>query len=166
VADQPVSEFRIAPATAADVPLILRLIKGLADYEKLTQEVVATEEGLHAALFGPRPFAEVVIGYVGTEPVGFALFFHNFSTFRGAPGIYLEDLFVEPQWRGQGFGRRLIAHLAALAVTRACHRLEWAVLDWNAPAIGFYRGLGATAMDDWSIFRLTGRALHDLAGTV
>jgi GNAT superfamily N-acetyltransferase len=156
--------FRIVPASAADVPLILRMITALAEYERLGADVVATEEGLRQALFGPRPSAEVVVGYVAAEPVGFALFFHNFSTFRGAPGLYLEDLFVDPQWRGRGYGRKLLAHLAAIAVTRGCHRMEWSVLDWNEPAIAFYRRAGARLLEDWRIFRLTGEALRTLAG--
>jgi GNAT superfamily N-acetyltransferase len=158
------TDFRIEPATAADVPAILRMIKALAEYEKLEHEVVATEEGLRDALFGGRPSGEVVIGYVGDEPVGYALFFHNFSTFRGAPGLYLEDLFVYPPWRGRGFGRSLLVHLAALAVERGCHRMEWSVLDWNESAIDFYRRAGAHLLDDWRIFRLTGEALRTLAG--
>ena len=137
------TEFRIIPASADDVPIILRMIRGLAEYERLAAEVVATEDRLRHALFGPKPYAEVVIGYVGPEPVGFALFFHNFSTFRGAPGLYLEDLFVEPQWRGRGFGRKLLAHLARIAVDRGCQRMEWSVLDWNQSAIAFYRKAGA-----------------------
>ena len=157
------ADFRIAPATEADVPLLLRLIKALAEYEKLADAVVATEDGLREALFGARRYAEAVIGDVGGEPVGFALFFHNFSTFRGAPGLYLEDLFVEPRWRGRGFGRRLLAHLAAIAVERGCHRLEWSVLDWNESAIAFYRRAGASLLDDWRIFRLSGDALRALA---
>jgi GNAT superfamily N-acetyltransferase len=157
------AEFRIEPASTDDVPVILRMIEALAEYEKLGHEVVATEEGLRAALFGGRPFGEVVIGYMDAEPVGFALFFHNFSTFRGAPGLYLEDLFVYPQWRRQGFGRRLLVHLAALAVERGCHRMEWSVLDWNESAIDFYRRAGARLLDDWRTFRLTGDALRALA---
>jgi GNAT superfamily N-acetyltransferase len=160
------ADFHIESASVADVPLILHMIKQLAEYEKLAHEVIATEAGLQEALFGSRPFGEVVLGYVGLEPVGFALFFHTFSTFRGAPGIYLEDLFVEPPWRGRGFGRRLLAHLAAIAVARGCHRLEWSVLNWNTPAIGFYRRIGATAMDDWTMYRLTGPALHKVADMV
>ena len=156
------TDFRIEAASEADVPLLLRMIKALADYEKMSDEVVATESSVCEALFGNRRFAEVVIGYAGTEPAGFALFFHNFSTFRGAPGLYLEDLFVEPRWRGHGFGRRLLAHLAGLAVARGCHRLEWSVLDWNELAIGFYRRVGARPMDDWTVFRLTGEALKRL----
>jgi GNAT superfamily N-acetyltransferase len=156
------ADFNITAAAEADVPHILRLIKALAEYEKLGSEVVATEAGLLDALFGARRYAEAVIGWVGAEPVGLALFFHNFSTFRGAPGLYLEDLFVEPSWRGHGFGRRLLAHLAAIAVERGCHRMEWSVLDWNEPAIAFYRRAGARLLDDWRIFRLAGEPLRVL----
>jgi GNAT superfamily N-acetyltransferase len=155
-------EFRVERATERDVPLILRLINGLAEYEKLAQEVTATETGLRETLFGARPGAEVVIAYTGDTPVGFALFFPNYSTFLGKPGIYLEDLFVVPEWRGHGFGRGLLTHLARLAVERGCGRFEWSVLDWNEPAIGFYKSLGAKLMDGWSIFRLTGDALRKL----
>lgn len=154
---------RIEPATERDVPQILRFIKGLAEYEKLSDQVTATEDGLRASLFGPRRAAEVVIAYVGDEPAGFALYFHNYSTFLGQPGIYLEDLFVVPERRGAGVGRHLLAHLAALAVERGCGRLEWAVLDWNEPAIRFYRRLGARPMDEWTVYRLTGDALQALA---
>jgi GNAT superfamily N-acetyltransferase len=154
--------FRIEPATERDVPVILAMIRGLADYEKMADQVTATEEGLRATLFGPRPAAEVLIAYADDEPAGFALFFHNYSTFLAQPGIYLEDLFVVPRWRAHGLGRRLLAHLAALAVERGCGRLEWVVLDWNEPAIGFYEKLGAKRMDAWTIFRLTGDALHQL----
>ena len=158
-----VPAFRIERATERDVPLILRLIKGLADYEKLTDEVRATEDDLRRSLFGPNPSAEVVVGYAGDEPVGFALFFHNYSTFLARPGMYLEDLFVLPAWRGHGYGRQLLAHLATLAVERGCGRLEWAVLDWNEPAIGFYKRLGAKPLHDWTVFRVTGDGLHQLA---
>jgi len=157
--------FRIERATERDVPLILSLIKALAEYERMSNEVVATEGGLRATLFGPRPSAEVVIGYAGDEPAGFALFFHNYSTFLGKPGLYLEDLFVVPKFRGSGFGRALLAHLAALAVERGCGRFEWSVLDWNEPAIGFYKKLGAQPMDQWTIFRVAGAALHKLAAS-
>ena len=157
------AEFRIERATERDVPLILRLIHGLAEYEKLAHEVTATEAGLRETLFGARPAADVIIGYTGDTPVGFALFFPNYSTFLGKPGIYLEDLFVLPEWRGHGFGRGLLTHLARLAVERGCGRFEWSVLDWNDPAIGFYESLGAQLMDGWSIFRLTGDALQKLA---
>ena len=158
-----VPAFRIERATERDVPLILRLIKGLADYEKLTDEVRATEDDLRRSLFGPNPSAEVVVGYAGDEPVGFALFFHNYSTFLARPGMYLEDLFVLPAWRGHGYGRQLLAHLATLAVERGCGRLEWAVLDWNEPAIGFYKRNGAKPLHDWTVFRVTGDGLHQLA---
>jgi GNAT superfamily N-acetyltransferase len=158
-----VKEFRIDAAAVQDVPEILGMIKELANYEKMSEWVVATEEGLRAALFGARPFAEAVLAKVDARGVGFALFFHNFSTFRGAPGLYLEDLYVRPQWRGRGYGRKLLAHLAALAVSRGCERMNWLVLDWNEPAIGFYRRAGATVADDWRLCRLTGDALDALA---
>jgi GNAT superfamily N-acetyltransferase len=155
--------FRIEPATERDVPLILELITALSVYERLAHEVTATEEQLRKTLFGPNPSAEVLIGYAGDEPAGFALFFPNYSTFLGKPGIHLEDLFVKPEWRGHGFGRQLLERLAAIAVERDCGRLEWTVLDWNEPAIGFYKKLGATLMDEWSTFRVTGDALRRLA---
>ncbi len=157
--------FRIERATERDVPLILSLIKALAEYERMSNDVVATEAGLRDTLFGPRPSAEVVIGYAGREPAGFALFFHNYSTFLGKPGLYLEDLFVVPKFRGSGLGRALLTHLAKLAVERGCGRFEWSVLDWNEPAIGFYKKLGAKPMDDWTIFRVTGDALLTLAAS-
>jgi GNAT superfamily N-acetyltransferase len=157
--------LRIERAIERDVPLILELIKGLAVYEKLAHEVTATEAGLRETLFGARPAAEVIVGYTGDTPVGFALFFPNYSTFLGKPGLYLEDLFVLPEWRGHGFGRRLLTRLATIAVERGCGRFEWSVLDWNEPAIGFYTSLGAKLMDGWSIFRVTGDALQKLATT-
>ena len=153
----------VRPATEAEVPLILEFVRELARYEHLEEQVVASAEGLRNALFGLRPYAEVVFVCVDAEPVGFALFFHNFSTFLGRPGIYLEDLFVRPPFRGRGLGRRLLVWLAALAVERGCGRLEWAVLNWNSPAIGFYRSLGAEPLDEWTVFRLTGPALDALA---
>ena len=153
----------IRPATAHDVPVILSFIRDLAKYEHLEHEVAATEASLRNTLFGPRPYAEVVFACSDAKPVGFALFFHNFSTFLGKPGIYLEDLFVRPEARGGGIGKRLLAWLAGTAVERGCGRLEWAVLDWNQPSIGFYRSLGAVAMDDWKLFRLTGEALQQVA---
>ena len=156
-------EFRIEPATERDVPVILRMIKALAEYERLSHAVVATEAGLRAALFGPRPAAEVVIGYAGDEPAGFAVFFPSFSTFLGKPGLYLEDLFVEPRWRRRGLGRKLLKYVAGVAAARGCGRLEWAVLDWNEPAIEFYLGIGATPLDEWTVFRLTGEGLSRLA---
>ena len=156
-------EFRVERATERDVPLIRRLIQGLAEYEKLAHEVTATEAGLRETLFGARPAADVIIAYAGETPAGFALFFPNYSTFLGKPGLYLEDLFVLPEWRGHGIGRALLTQLARIAVERGCGRFEWSVLDWNEPAIGFYTSLGATLMDGWSIFRVTGDALATLA---
>lgn len=157
------NEVRIVKARPEDVPVILNLIKALAEYERLSDHVVATEAGLRAQLFGDRPAAEVVLASVGGTVVGFALFFHNFSTFLGRPGLYLEDLFVIPEWRGRGVGRQLLAHLAALAVERQCGRMEWSVLDWNTSAIGFYERLGATIMKDWKLCRLTGDSLSRAA---
>jgi GNAT superfamily N-acetyltransferase len=154
---------RLRSATRDDVPVIAELIRGLARFEKLEQEVVMTEELLAAGLFGERPYAEVVLAEDDGRPVGFALFFHNFSTFLGRPGIYLEDLFVVPEHRGGGIGRMLLAHLARLAVERGCGRLEWAVLDWNRDAIKFYERLGARPNSDWTVYRLTGEALTGLA---
>ena len=157
--------IQIRPATAADVPRILEFIRELAVYERLADQVVATEADLAAALFGTRPYAEVLLGCLDGEPVGFALFFHNFSTFLGRPGVYLEDLFVRPQARGAGVGRALLAQLARTALERGCGRLDWSVLDWNAPSIGFYQSLGATALEDWITYRLAGAALQKLAQT-
>ncbi len=145
------------------MPVIAELIRGLARFEKLEQEVVMTEELLATGLFGDRPYAEVVLAEDDGRPVGFALFFHNFSTFLGRPGIYLEDLFVLPEHRGSGIGRMLLAHLARLAVERGCGRLEWAVLDWNRDAIKFYERLGARPNSDWTVYRLAGEALAGLA---
>ena len=153
----------IRAATAGDVPLIRQLIAELADYERLADAAVATDEGLREQLFGAQPAAEVLIGEVDGEAAGFALFFHNFSTFLGKRGLYLEDLFVRPAFRGSGLGRHLMASLARIAVQRDCGRFEWSVLDWNAPAIGFYRTLGAVGMDEWTVQRLEGDALHALA---
>ncbi len=157
------NEITIRPAGEDEVPLILEFIRGLAEYEHLEHEVVATEEQLRTVLFGARRYAEVVFACLGGEPVGFALFFHNFSTFLGRPGLYLEDLFVRPAARGRGVGRRVLEWLALEAVRRNCGRLEWAVLDWNAPSIRFYESLGAVHMKQWQIFRLTGPALAQLA---
>ncbi len=159
------SGFTIRCAAEQDVPLILSFIKALAEYEKLTHEVKATEAALRETLFGARRVAEVVIAEYDAEPVGFALFFHSYSTFLGRPGIYLEDLFVTPEMRGRGFGRLLLTFLARLAKERNCGRVEWAVLDWNAPSIRFYKKLGAVPMDDWTVYRLTGDALTRLADT-
>jgi GNAT superfamily N-acetyltransferase len=154
----------IRAATPADLSLITELIRALADYEKLAHEVRFDEAVLCEKLFGPRPYAEVIIGEVDGAPQGFALFFHNFSTFEGRPGIYLEDLFVRPEARGAGLGTALLAELARLAVERDCARLEWSVLDWNEPAIGFYKALGARMMDEWTVMRVDGAALGRLAG--
>ncbi|MDE2448193.1 MAG: GNAT family N-acetyltransferase [Gammaproteobacteria bacterium] len=154
----------IRPASREDIPVVLEFIRDLARYEHLEHEVSASEAQLREALFGERRHAEVIFACSGGEPLGFALFFHNFSTFKGQPGIYLEDLFVRPQARGRGIGKRLLAYLARTAVERGCARLEWAVLDWNEPSIGFYRSLGAVPMDEWTVFRLTGDALALLAG--
>ena len=156
-------DVRLRPAARDDVGQILSFIRELAEYEKLAHEAVADEATLAAQLFGERPAAEVVIAEVDGQPAGFALFFHNFSTFLGQRGLYLEDLFVRPQFRGLGLGRRLMAHLAKLAVERDCGRFEWSVLDWNTPAIDFYRRLGATGMDEWTVQRVSGEALRALA---
>ena len=157
------AEARIRAATEGDVPLILSLIRELAEYEKLSDEVVATEDGLRESLFGERRYAEVLIAEHDGDPAGFALFFHNFSTFLGKPGVYLEDLYVRPAFRGSGIGKKLLVHLASLAKRRGCGRLEWWVLDWNEPSIGFYKKLGAVPMDDWTVYRVSGSALEDLA---
>jgi len=155
----------IRSATPADLPLIAQFIRDLADYEKLAHEVRFDEAKLGAKLFGPRPYAEVIIGEIDGQPQGFALFFHNFSTFEGRPGIYLEDLFVRPDARGSGLGKALLAHLAKLCVERDCARLEWSVLDWNTPSIGFYQSLGAKLMDEWTVMRVDGAALTGLAAS-
>src|SRR5437762_4048339 len=156
--------FDIRPASVEDVPIILQLIRDLATYERAPHEVTATEEQLIDVLFGQRPSAEVLLAFEGKSPVGFAVFFHNFSTWLGRRGLYLEDLFVKPEWRGHGVGKRLLVHLARLAVERNCGRFEWAVLDWNEPAIEFYRRLGAQPLHEWTVFRVTGDELHKLAG--
>src|SRR6478736_7846082 len=150
-----ISDFQIRPARVEDVPIILQLIRDLATYERAPEEVIATEEQLVDVLFGKRPAAEVLLAFEGNSPVGFALFFHNFSTWLGRPGLYLEDLFVKPEKRGKGYGRALLERLAQIAKERGCGRMEWAVLDWNEPAIQFYRKLGAAPMDEWTVFRLT-----------
>lgn len=155
----------LRPATVADIPLILDLVRGLAEYEKLEHEAVATAAQIEQHLFGPRPAAEVVIAEVDGQPAGFALFFVSFSTFLGQPGLYLEDLFVRPEFRGAGVGKRLMVHLARLAVERGYGRFEWSVLDWNEPAIRFYRSLGAVGMDEWTAQRVSGEALRALAAS-
>ena len=156
------TSIKIRPAVEADLPLIHALIRELAEYEKLSHVVTATEARLRETLFGPRPAAEVLIASLDSTPVGFALFFQNFSTFLAQPGLYLEDLFVRPEFRGRGIGRALLSKLAAIAVERNYGRVEWAVLDWNEPAIKFYQSLGAKPMDDWTVFRLTGEEMRNV----
>lgn len=156
-------DFVLREARAEDCGLILALIRELAEYEKLSHEVVATEEVLRETLFGEHPCGEVVIGEFQGEAVGYALFFHNFSTFTGRPGIYLEDIYVKPEMRGRGYGKCLLTYVARLAVKRKCTRMEWSVLDWNEPSIQFYRSLGAVAMDEWTVQRLAGTALDEVA---
>ena len=153
----------IRPASATDISLIAQFIRDLAEYERLAHEVRFDEAVLEAKLFGTRPYAEVLIGEIDGSPQGLALFFHNFSTFEGKPGVYLEDLFVRPEARGAGLGKALLKKLAAIAVERDCARLEWSVLDWNEPAIQFYKALGAKPMDEWTIYRVDGTALAKLA---
>jgi GNAT superfamily N-acetyltransferase len=153
------ADIRIRSATEQDVPLILNLIKELAEYERLSSEVVATEAGLTAALFGSSSRAHALIACSGADPVGFAVYFYNFSTFLGRAGLYLEDLFVRPAWRRRGVGRQLLRELAERAVAEGCGRLEWSVLDWNEPAIRFYESIGARPMNEWTVYRLTGDAL-------
>ena len=155
--------FNIRTTCADDAALILSFVRDLAEYEKLSHEVVATEEQLRAALFGPKPAAEVVIGELEGSPVAFALFFHNFSTFLGKPGLYLEDLFVKPEYRGRGLGEVMLCYIANIARKRGCGRFEWAVLDWNKPALDFYAKLGAVPMSEWTVQRVTGEALTRLA---
>jgi GNAT superfamily N-acetyltransferase len=157
------AEFKIRTARLADVPTILQLIRDLATYERAPNEVTATEEQLVDVLFGERPAAEVLLAFENETPVGFAVFFHNFSTWLGRPGLYLEDLFVKPEKRGKGYGRALLVDLAKIAYERGCGRMEWAVLDWNNPAIKFYRALGAKPMDEWTVFRLTRDGIAELA---
>ena len=157
------TELVIRAASTFDVPTILRFIKELAEYEKAPREVTATEADLQCSLFGARPAAEAVIAEFDGKPVGFAVFFHNFSTWKGKPGLYLEDLYVQPQMRGRGFGKQLLAHLAGVAKDRGCARFEWWVLDWNKPAIDFYQSLGAQFMDEWTVMRIDGEALTQLA---
>ena len=156
--------FQVRSATESEVPVIFSFIKKLAAYERLSSEVVATEQLLRETLFGERRTAEVAIGYLEAKAVGFVLFFHNYSTFLGKPGVYIEDLFVDKDYRRRGYGRALLLHVARLAKERGCGRLEWAVLDWNQPAIGFYKKLGAVPMSEWTVFRVTGKRLDELAG--
>ncbi len=159
------THFEIRMTSEADVPVILQLIRNLAEYERAPDAVVATEAGLREVLFGSKRSAEVLLALEEAEPVGFAVFFHNFSTWLGRPGLYLEDLFVKPEKRGKGYGRGLLERLAQIAKERGCGRMEWAVLDWNEPAIQFYRKLGAKPMDEWTVFRLTQDGIADLAGS-
>lgn len=156
-------ETEIRPARAQDSPLLLRLIRELAEYEKLLDAVTTTEEDLRRTLFGEKPAAEALLAFWEGKPAGFALFFQNYSTFLGKPGLYLEDLFVRPESRRKGIGKALFLRLAKLAVERGCGRFEWSALDWNEPAIRFYEAMGAKAMTDWTTFRLTGKALLDVA---
>jgi GNAT superfamily N-acetyltransferase len=157
------SDFQIRPARVDDVPIILQLIRDLATYERAPAEVVATEEQLIDVLFGERPVAGVLLAFEDESPVGFAVYFYNFSTWLGRPGLYLEDLFVKPEKRGKGYGRALLVELAKIARDRGCGRMEWAVLNWNQPAIKFYRALGANPMDEWTVFRLTREEIAKLA---
>jgi GNAT superfamily N-acetyltransferase len=157
--------FKIRDATVADIPIILQLIRDLATYERAPNDVVATEEGLHEVLFDAEPAAKVVIAFENAEPVGFAVYFFNFSTWLGRPGLYLEDLFVKPEMRGRGYGRALLVHLAKIARDHNCGRMEWAVLTWNEPAIQFYKKLGAFSLDDWRVFRLTSNEIGKLAAS-
>ena len=155
--------FTIRAATVDDVPVILELIRALATYERAPNDVTATEKGLTEVLFDEKPSAEVLLAFENETAVGFAVFFHNFSTWLGRPGLYLEDLFVRPEHRGKGYGRALLIYLAKIARERGCGRMEWAVLDWNEPAIEFYRKLGAKPMDEWTVFRLTRDGIAKLA---
>src|SRR5215475_4773730 len=157
--------LQIRRALERDVPVILSFIRQLAEYERLSHEAIMTEETVRHSLFGPHPVAEALLGYFEDKPVAFAVFFHNFSTFLGRPGLYLEDLFVIPEMRGKGFGRAMLVELARIARERNCGRFEWAVLDWNQPAIQFYKNLGAIPMDEWTIFRVTGAALGRLSNS-
>jgi len=157
------ADFTLRPATPGDLPVILACIRALAEYERLAHECVATEALLRESLFGERPSAEVLLAYAGDRPAGFALWFESYSTFLAKPGLYLEDLFVYPEYRGRGLGRQLLRHLARIAVERSYGRVEWSVLDWNVDAIGFYRSLGAELLDDWRRCRLAGDAIPALA---
>jgi GNAT superfamily N-acetyltransferase len=157
------TRLTIRPATEADVSLVLMFIRGLAEYEHLSHLVTATEETLRDALFGARPGAEVLLAFEAQTPVGFAVFFHNFSTFLGRRGLWLEDIYIDPAFRRKGHGRALLLHVARIAHERGCGRFEWSALDWNTPAIDFYKGLGAIPLDDWTIFRATGAALEKMA---
>ena len=157
------SQLQIRKAKESDAHVIVWFVRQLAEYERLSHEAVMTEESVRQSIFGPRPAAEVLLGYSEDKPAAFAVFFHNFSTFLGKPGLYLEDLFVVPEMRGRGFGRAMLVELARIARQRNCGRFEWAVLDWNEPAIEFYKKLGAVPMNEWTIFRVAGEALERLA---
>ena len=159
----PAESLKIRPARETDVQLLVEFIRGIAEYEKLLDEVEATEEGVRQSLFGEKPAAEALIGEWEGEPVAFAVYFQNFSTFMGRAGLYLEDLFVKPQYRQRGIGKLMLKHLAGIAVERGCPRLEWVASDWNEPAIEFYEGLGAKQMSDWRLFRMSGDSLKQLA---
>ena len=159
------TDFQIRPAGVGDLPIILKLIRDLATYERAPDEVTATEEQLIDVLFGKKPAAEVLLGFERESPVGFAVYFYNFSTWLGRAGLYLEDLFVKPEKRGKGYGRALLVELAKIARDRGCGRMEWAVLDWNEPAIKFYRALGAQPMHEWTVFRLTRDEIARLASS-
>jgi GNAT superfamily N-acetyltransferase len=160
---KPPATLVIEPARPADAGLIVALVRELAEYERLLDQVVLTEADLVRDLFGPRAYAEAVVARADGEPVGFALWFHNYSTFAGRPGLYLEDLFVRPAYRGRGYGEALLRHLARIALERGCARFEWSVLDWNEPALAFYRKLGAVPLDEWTVQRVSGNALIALA---
>ncbi len=165
MSEKAATEFRIRTATAEDIPLVLALVRELAEYERLSHLVTATETRLRESLFGQHPGAEVVLGFSGDTPAGFAVYLHNFSTFLGVKGLWLEDLYIRPELRRHGYGRALLLHVARVARMRGCGRFEWAALDWNETAIRFYKSLGAVALDDWTIFRVTGPALDKLADT-
>ena len=158
--------LQVRPANGQDLPVIFGFIRALAEYENLSHEVVTNESELRHMLFGPRPFAEVVLAYTGKDVVGFALFFHTFSTFVGRPGLYLDDLFVNPEQRGKGYGKALMRHLARLALERGCGRFEWSVLDWNTPSINFYQRLGATLLNNWTVCRMDGVAIGKLGAQI
>ncbi len=155
--------FELRTPTKDEVHLVVGFIHELAEYEKLAHECLISEEALRESLFGSRPYAETLLAFLDGVPFGFCLYFHNFSTFLGKPGLYLEDLYIQPEYRNRGFGKLILAHLAALAIERGCGRFEWAVLDWNEPSIAFYQKIGAEPMNDWTVQRLTGDALHALA---
>jgi GNAT superfamily N-acetyltransferase len=159
----PTPKFRVQAATEQDIPLILQMTRALAEFEKVPHQVTASEADIRESLFGANPKAEAVVGYASDEPAGMAVFFHTFSTFLGRSGLYLEDIFVDEKWRGRGLGRELMRYVAKIAVARGCARLEWSVLNWNARAIAFYRQLGATPMDEWTVYRLSGDELARLA---